>query len=81
MAGDEGDVVPERPELLADRPDEQLVIAARQVRAPDRAPEQHVADDGAADPLLAMERELEVLLDEYEWPPPRSVRFRVHSGH
>src|SRR5260221_14718424 len=46
MTWHEGDVVAEWPEPLADRLQQLLVIAAREVRAADRAPEQHVAHEG-----------------------------------
>ena len=44
MARNEGDVLAQRPELLRDRIDQLLVIAQREVGAPDAAGEQHVAD-------------------------------------
>src|SRR4029453_17836232 len=43
VAGHEGDVVAERPQPLADRAEQLLVIAARKIGAADRTPEQHVA--------------------------------------
>ena len=46
MAGDEGDVVAERPQAVADRLEELVVIAAREIRSADRAPEQHVTHEG-----------------------------------
>ena len=45
VAGDELDIVAERPEALADGADQGGVVAAREVGAADRALEQHVADD------------------------------------
>src|SRR3546814_2809108 len=45
MAGDEGGVVAEWPELGGDGLDEVRVIAHREVGAADRTLEQHVADD------------------------------------
>src|SRR4029079_2888344 len=44
MSGDEGGLVAHRPEPSGDRADELLLVAAREIPAPDRALEQHVAD-------------------------------------
>ena len=46
MARDEGDIVPQRPQLLADRMEQLVVIAARKIGTADRAAEQHVAHEG-----------------------------------
>jgi len=46
MPGDEGDIVTERKELLANRTDQGRVIAARKVGSPDRSGEQDVPNDG-----------------------------------
>ena len=46
MAGNELDIIAERPELLMDRVDQRLVIAARKIGAADRAGEEHIADQG-----------------------------------
>ena len=46
VAADEADLVAERQKLLLDRADQRGMVAARQVGAPDRAAEQHVADMG-----------------------------------
>ena len=43
MTADEGDVVVERQDFRAQRRHQRLVIALRQVSAPDRTAEQHVA--------------------------------------
>ena len=48
MAWDEGDVVPERPEVPGDRTDEGGVIAAREVRSSNGSGKQHVTDEGEA---------------------------------
>src|SRR5690606_24275068 len=53
VARHEGDVVTQRPQLVADRVDQVRMVAAREVRATDRPVEQHVAHDG--EPRLAME--------------------------
>src|SRR6516225_7683124 len=53
VAGDEGHVVAERPELAGDRVDQVLVAAAWEVGAADRAGEEYVADLG--EPGLAVE--------------------------
>ena len=45
MARQEGDIVPQREELVADRVDERGVVAAGEIRAPDRAGEEDVAHD------------------------------------
>jgi len=44
MAGNEGRVVAHRPQFVDDRADELLLVAAREIPAPDRAAEQDVAD-------------------------------------
>ena len=46
MAGNELDVVAERPQALFDRAHQRVVVAAREVGAADRAGEKHVAHDG-----------------------------------
>ena len=48
VAGDEGDVVAEREQLVADAGDQVVVIAHREIGPADRALEQHVADHGEA---------------------------------
>src|SRR2546427_495181 len=48
MAADEADIVAERQQFFLDRIDQRGVAAAGQIRAPDRAIEQHVADMGEA---------------------------------
>src|SRR5690606_40567238 len=53
VARHEGDVVAQRPELVADRIDEIRMVAAREVRPADRAVEQDVAHD--REPRLPME--------------------------
>src|SRR5216683_6955225 len=53
VAADERYVVAERQQFFFDRADQHLVIAARNIAAPDRAPEQHVAHDG--EPLRRVE--------------------------
>src|SRR6476620_3657287 len=44
MSRDEGGVVAHRPQLLGDRADQLLLVAARKIPPPDRALEQDVAD-------------------------------------
>ena len=46
MAGNEGHIVAQRPELLGDRVDQVLVVAHRKIGAPDAALEEHVAHHG-----------------------------------
>ena len=46
MAGHEPHPVAERPQLVDDRVEQLLVVSAREVRPPDRALEQDVADEG-----------------------------------
>jgi hypothetical protein len=46
VAGNEFDIVAQRPELAPDRIDQGLVVAARKIGAADAAGEQHVADQG-----------------------------------
>src|SRR5690606_29393781 len=53
VARHEGDVVAQRPELVADRVDQVRMVAARKVRPADRAVEQDVAHD--REPRLPME--------------------------
>ncbi len=48
MARHKGDVIAQRKQPLADRADQILVVAAREIRAADRALEQHVAHQGHA---------------------------------
>ena len=46
MAGDKGDIIPQRPELAGDRIEQVLMVAQREVGAADGAGEQHIADEG-----------------------------------
>ena len=46
MTGDEGHIVAQWPELLRDRIDQVLVIAHGEIRTPDAALKEYVADDG-----------------------------------
>ena len=48
MARQEGHVVAERKEIVTDRVQQLIVVAAWKIRAPDRAREQDVADDREA---------------------------------
>jgi len=45
VSADDRDIVRQREELVADRPEELCVIASGKVGATDRTREQHVADD------------------------------------
>ena len=55
VAAEERYVVSERQQLVLDRSDQGLVIAARNVAAPDGTLEQHIAHDGK--PLLRIEQD------------------------
>src|SRR3712207_1498057 len=48
VAADEGDVVAERQELVLDRADQRLAVAAGKIHAPDGALEEHVTHKGKA---------------------------------
>ena len=50
VAAQEGDVVAERQQLVRDRAQQRVVVAVGEVGAPDRAAEQHVADEREAAP-------------------------------
>lgn len=45
MTGQQGDIVAQRPDTLTDGIEQRLMVAAREIRSSDRAPEDHVADD------------------------------------
>ena len=66
MARDEGDVIPQGKQLLADAVDELLVIPAGKVGAPDAALEEHVADPGNA--LALVQEALSQLRLDMKYP-------------
>src|SRR5690606_7435049 len=67
VAADETDVIAKRQQLFLDRPDQRVMVAARQVGPSDRPLKQHVAD--MSEPGLA------VVEHDMAWRMPRTMKY------